>query len=155
MGNYRFRDALISIPLSSDRAEGHGGFRPKAVRCASTSIDKLAPYNPQRDDTYEIGLKTSWLNGHPTAKTAVFHNEIKNLQALDVPTINNIAFFFVRSAAGLDEGRRRPGSLLKGRALRGANGHHLEQCCRQRHCSSEPVNATSPIKAPSTACVRR
>jgi iron complex outermembrane recepter protein len=72
-----------------------GGFNGLAVN----SVDELAPYNPETDDTFEIGLKTSWLNGHLTANTAVFYNKIKNLQTLYVPTINNIAFFFVRNAA--------------------------------------------------------
>jgi iron complex outermembrane recepter protein len=66
---------------------------------AATSVIELGPYNPEKDNTYEIGVKSTWLDGRVTANLAVFYNKIKDLQVLYVDTIQGIPYFFVVNAA--------------------------------------------------------
>jgi iron complex outermembrane recepter protein len=42
----------------------------------------LTPYNPEKDNTYEIGLKTTSLDQHLLANLALFYNNLKDLQTL-------------------------------------------------------------------------
>ena len=85
----------IMAYASWSRGFKSGGFNG----LAANSVTELTPYNPETDNTYELGVKTGWLDGRLTANAAVFHNKIKNLQALEVVTENNITYFFVRNAA--------------------------------------------------------
>ena len=65
---------------------------------AFNSITELAPYEPETDNTFELGLKTSWLDGRVTANAAVFLNKLNELQVLDVQVIQGFSYFFVRNA---------------------------------------------------------
>jgi len=74
-----------------------GGYNGLAVN----SVAELTPYSPETDDTYELGLKTQWLEGRLTANGAIFYNQIKNLQALyvETPPPAYIPYFYVVNAA--------------------------------------------------------
>jgi iron complex outermembrane recepter protein len=66
---------------------------------AFNTISELAPYNPEYDNSFELGVKTGWLEGRLTANADVFLNKLKNLQQLDVETVTGETYFFVRNAA--------------------------------------------------------
>jgi iron complex outermembrane receptor protein len=76
------------------------GFKSGGINgLAFNSSLELTPYNPEKVDTYEFGMKTGWLDGRLVANGAVFYNRLKDLQALVVDVSNVIPLFFVRNAA--------------------------------------------------------
>ena len=42
----------------------------------------LAPYDPEKDNTFEVGLKTTSFDQHLIANLALFYNDLKDLQTL-------------------------------------------------------------------------
>jgi iron complex outermembrane recepter protein len=91
---WRPQKAIMSY-ISWSHGFKSGGYNGLAVN----SLAELAPYNPETDNTYEIGAKTTWLDGRLTANAAIFYNKIENLQVLDVETVDGIVYYYVRNAA--------------------------------------------------------
>lgn len=91
---YRPAKDIMSY-ASWSRGFKSGGFNGLAFY----SVSQLAPYDPETDNTYEVGLKTGWFGGRVTANAAVFFNKVDNLQVLDFEAINGLTYFFVRNAA--------------------------------------------------------
>jgi iron complex outermembrane receptor protein len=81
--------------VSWNRGFKSGGYNGLAFNSAS----ELAPYNPEKDDTYELGVKTTWFDGRLTANADVFYNKLKDMQVLDVEIVDAFAYFYVRNAA--------------------------------------------------------
>jgi len=76
------------------------GFKSGGVNgLAFNSSQELTPYNPEKVDTYEYGLKSSWLGGKVVVNGALFYNKLDNMQALVVDVSHLIPLFFVRNAA--------------------------------------------------------
>ncbi|PVM86012.1 TonB-dependent receptor [Caulobacter radicis] len=46
----------------------------------NTVVGSLTPYLPQTTSTYELGIKTRWLDGALTANLAAFYNDIEDFQ---------------------------------------------------------------------------
>ncbi|HWW26634.1 MAG TPA: TonB-dependent receptor [Caulobacter sp.] len=46
----------------------------------NTVVGSQTPYRPQVTTTYELGIKTRWLDGAVTANLAAFYNDIKDFQ---------------------------------------------------------------------------
>jgi iron complex outermembrane receptor protein len=46
----------------------------------NTVVGSLTPYQPQVTGTYELGLKSRWLDGAVTANLAAFYNDIEDFQ---------------------------------------------------------------------------
>src|SRR5665213_468226 len=59
-------------------ASASRGFKSGGFSADST----LEPYNPERDNTYEVGLKTTSFNQHLIANLALFYNDLTDLQTL-------------------------------------------------------------------------
>ncbi|MFO1466690.1 MAG: TonB-dependent receptor [Steroidobacteraceae bacterium] len=72
-----------------------GGYNGMAMN----DVSELGPYDQERGNTFELGAKTTWLDGKLSANAALFLNKIRNLQVLDTVVQGGIAFFYVRNAA--------------------------------------------------------
>lgn len=62
-----------------------GGFSGRAGTVFSAST----PYNPETVDSYELGAKTTWLDGRMTLNVAGFYTDYKDIQQSSVITADN------------------------------------------------------------------
>jgi iron complex outermembrane receptor protein len=86
------------------------GFRSGGYNASVTAQSAVNTVEPERVDSFEIGLKTQWFNGRLTANVAAFYYEWQNMQ-LNIQGV---------TATGLN------GSTLKNAALGKARGLELE-----------------------------
>lgn len=56
------------------------GYRAGGFNGDAASLEAIAPYNPEKNDSYELGFKTSWLDNRLTINLSLFHSDYKNLQ---------------------------------------------------------------------------
>jgi iron complex outermembrane receptor protein len=78
---------------SASRGFKSGGF---------SADQTLQPYDPEKDNTYEVGIKTTSLDQHLLANLALFYNDLKNLQTLVLlpnPLIPGDTTAFTKNAA--------------------------------------------------------
>jgi iron complex outermembrane receptor protein len=72
VGEWRLVEGLLAY-ASASRGFKSGGFSADAT---------LEPYNPEKDNAYEVGLKTNWLHDHLIANLALCYNDLKDMQSL-------------------------------------------------------------------------
>lgn len=86
----------IMIFGSYGRGFKSGGFNSQAF----ANISELTPYDPETVDAFEIGIRSIWFDNRFIFNATLFHQEVKDLQALiviDDPLLGPL--FFVRNAA--------------------------------------------------------
>lgn len=89
--NYKLdRDVLLYASYSKGFKQGGFNGRPLA------SDAEVTQYAPETLDSYEVGIKSQWLDHALTANLAVFHSIYKNIQL----TVNQTPQNFVANAAG-------------------------------------------------------
>lgn len=86
------------------------GFRSGGYNASVTAQSAVNTVEPERIDSFEVGVKTQWFDGRLTANAAVFYYEWENMQ-LNIQGV---------TAAGLN------GSTLKNAALGKGQGLELE-----------------------------
>lgn len=69
-------DALVYASVS--RGFKSGGYNGAAFNDAS----EVGPFDPELNDAYELGAKTTWMDGKLRVNGAVFYNDIEDIQAL-------------------------------------------------------------------------
>jgi iron complex outermembrane recepter protein len=72
----------VNLYASASKGFRSGGF--------NTSAPGLAPYGPEQLWTYEIGEKTSWLDGRVIANADVFYSEYKGYQVITPLLIDGV-----------------------------------------------------------------
>ena len=79
-------DLTDDAMLYARYAQGYksGGFNGRA-----NNPGEQQPYDPEKVNSYEAGLKTSWMGGRLVANTAVFYNDYEDFQARVSQTVDN------------------------------------------------------------------
>ena len=83
------RDVLLYVSYANGFKSGGFNGRPLIG-----SASELLPYDPEKVNTYELGAKTTWLDGRVTVNAATFFNQYRDMQL----SINATPQNFVRNA---------------------------------------------------------
>ena len=83
------RDVLVYVSYANGFKSGGFNGRP-----LTGTADELVPYDPEKVNTYELGAKTTWLDGRLTLNAATFFNQYRDMQL----SINATPQNFVRNA---------------------------------------------------------
>jgi iron complex outermembrane receptor protein len=87
---YRFSPAVMAYATISK------GYRPGGFNYRADTAETRR-YQEEKTWTYEVGVKSSWLNDRLTANLSFFHNDVNGYQVL---LVDNVGFF--RDIAGAD-----------------------------------------------------
>ena len=82
--DYRFDDTKL-VYASYNRGYKAGGFNGGAI----TTINELGPFNQERLDAYEIGMKTDLKNNRIRLNLSAFYYDYKDLQIFTLETPDN------------------------------------------------------------------
>jgi len=91
--DYKFTDTLLGYGYYA-RGFKSGGFNGRI-----TLATDLGPFNPEFVDSYELGLKSDWLNHHVRVNLAAFMNKWHDMQVDEVFFANGVQHSAIVNAA--------------------------------------------------------
>lgn len=94
--DYKFSDDLLFY-FSYGRGNKAGGFN---IPVPADPADFV--YGPESNDTFEVGVKATWLDGRLRTNAAVFYADLKDIQITALPTDPTRLGAFIRNAAAAD-----------------------------------------------------
>ncbi len=91
---YRFSDDVLAY-FTFSQGYKSGGFNG----VSTTSDDANVPFEPETADTFEIGLRSEWLDNRLRLNLATFYTEYQDLQVFQIRDVGNL---FISNAASAE-----------------------------------------------------